>query len=152
MRRCLIVVFTLVLMGGELAAGDGKKDGQAGSGAEATKTQKTHQYLSADCFNKCWTLIDKTNRSPEDVEDMILLAHASLWHWKQRQDCKPVNLSIGYWQVSRVYALADEYEMARLFGEKCLKVGRGNQLPPFYLGYAYEALARAEALHNSARS
>lgn len=32
----------------------------------------------------------------------------------------------------------------RLFGDKCLKVGKDNKIPPFYVGYAYEALARAE--------
>jgi len=111
--------------------------------------QKIHAHFSTECFNRCWGLIDKPNRSPEDVEDMLLLAQASLWHWKQRADCKPLNLSIGYWQVSRVYALAGEHEMARLFGNRCLKVGQDNKLPSFYLGYAYEALARAELLHKN---
>ena len=139
MKGYLVVGFAFMLLAVEVVA-EGVK-------AEGTKMQKTHQNLSGDCFNKCWTLIDKKNRTPEDVEDMILLANASLWHWKQRADCKPLNLSIGYWQVSRVYALASEYGLARLFGEKCLKVGQDNKLPPFYVGYAYEALARAEVLH-----
>ena len=111
--------------------------------------QNIHKKFSADCFNKCWTLIDKPDRSQEDVENMLLLSHASLWHWKQRDDCKPVNLSIGYWQVSRVYVLAGEYDMAKLFGEKCLKVGIDNKLAPFNIGYGYEALARAELLQKN---
>lgn len=115
--------------------------------SNAESKQAVHEAFSADCFNTCWTLIDKADRSPEDVEDMVLLASASLWHWKQRTDCKPFNLSIGYWQLSRVYALANQYETARLFGQRCLKVGQANALPSFYIGYAYEALARAEILH-----
>ncbi len=116
--------------------------------AKQERIQKIHTYFSADCFNRCWTLIDKSDRSPEDVEDMLLLAQASLWHWKQREDCKPLNLSIGYWQVSRVYALAGECDMARLFGDRCLKVGQDNKLSAFAVGYAYEALARAELLRD----
>ncbi|MDI6808673.1 MAG: hypothetical protein QME66_06805 [Candidatus Eisenbacteria bacterium] len=118
-----------------------------GAEMEGIDMQNIHHKLSTQYFNDCWTIIDKPDRSPDDVENMLLLAYASLWHWKQRGDCKPLNLSVGYWQVSRVHALAGQYEMARLFGEKCLKIGKDNKLPPFYLGYAYEALARAEALH-----
>ena len=54
------------------------------------KIDDFHRQMSIDCFNQCWTLIDKTNRLPEDVENMILLANVSLWHWKQRTDCKPI--------------------------------------------------------------
>ncbi len=108
------------------------------------KMEKIHQHLSAKCFNTCWTYIDKKDGTPEDTENMILLANASLWHWKQRSDCTPLKLSIGYWQVSRVYALAGEYDMAKRFGEQCLKIGTDGKLSPFCVGYAYEALARAE--------
>jgi tetratricopeptide (TPR) repeat protein len=115
--------------------------------SNAESKQIVHEAFSGGCFNKCWTLIEKTDRSPENVEDMLLLAQASLWHWKQRNDCNPVNLSVAYWQVSRVYALAGHYDQARLFGDKCLKVSKDNNLSPFYIGYAYEAQARAEVLN-----
>ncbi|MCD4847607.1 MAG: hypothetical protein K8R76_05410 [Candidatus Aegiribacteria sp.] len=115
--------------------------------SNAESKQIVHEAFSGGCFNKCWGLIEKTDRSLEDVEDMLLLAQASLWHWKQRSDCKPMNLSVAYWQLSRVYALAGYYDQARKFGGKCLKVSRDNNLPPFYVGYAYEALARTEVLN-----
>ncbi len=117
-----------------------------GSQLKDADMQEIHKQLSVKCFNECWTLIDKKDRTAEDVENMLLLADASLWHWKQRADLKPENLSVGYWQVSRVHALAGQREMARLFGEKCLAVGQDAKLSPFYVGYGYEALARAEIL------
>lgn len=61
--------------------------------SNAESKQMVHEAFSGGCFNKCWTLIEKADRSPEDVEDMLLLAQASLWHWKQRNDCTPMNLS-----------------------------------------------------------
>ena len=64
--------------------------------------QKAHRYFSADCFNRAWDEIDKSSRTHEEDERMLLLAMASLWHWGQREDVTPVNYSIGYWQVSRV--------------------------------------------------
>lgn len=151
MVRSLLYGLLFVLWTAIAMAGDGA-DGRTGQAEKEVSVQKAHRHFSASCFNQCWTLIDKSDRSAEDVEDMVLAAYASLWHWKQRDDCEPVNLSIGYWQVSRVHALAGHYEMARLFGEKCLKVGKENHLAPFYVGYAYEALARAELLHRDAKT
>jgi len=110
---------------------------------------KTHQLFANDCFNKCWTIIDKKDKTAEDIENMLLLSYTSLWHWKQLQNCQPLNLSIGYWQISRAHVLAGQYQMARFFADKCLKVGLEKQLPPFYIAYAYEALARAEILNKN---
>jgi len=103
-----------------------------------------HQYFAAHCFNTAWTLIDKAERSAGENEQMLELAHASVWHWRQRADCQPRNLSIGYWQLSRVYALIRHAERAAHYGELCLAVSADE--PPFFLAYAHEALARAAAL------
>lgn len=35
---------------------------------------------------------------------------------------------------------------ARVYAERCLAVSRGEEMLPVYLGYAYEALARAESV------
>jgi hypothetical protein len=79
-------------------------------------------------------------------EDLMMLhaAMASLWHWTQRDDVKAENLSIGYWQVSRVFNLLKQPDNARTYGLQALKYAEG--LEPFFKGYAYETLARAEML------
>ena len=100
-----------------------------------------HRFFSVACFNRSWELIDKPERSAEETEQLIALSHASAWHWSQREDCTTRNLSIAYWLLSRVYALAGQAENARRYGEICLH--RSAQEAPFYLAYAYEALARA---------
>lgn len=105
--------------------------------------ESAHRQFSVQCFNDCWTLIDAAERTAEDVQEMVLLASASLWHWKQRPDCTPTNLSIGLWQVARVLALAGSPDLAAAFGEHCLRVGQQAGLTPFYTGYAREALCRA---------
>jgi hypothetical protein len=106
--------------------------------------QAVHKYFSAECFNRAWDFIDKPIRKPDEDEKMLHLSLASLWHWTQREDCTPKNLSIGYWQVSRVYALLSQADLARRYGNLCLQAAQREGVPPFYLGYAYEALARAE--------
>jgi len=104
-----------------------------------------HKKLSADCFNRVWELLDKKQRTPEDDERMITLAHASLAHWRLREDCTDRNLSIGCWQISRVYAVLRQGANAKHYGELCLSVS--SKEPPFYLAYAHEALARAAMLN-----
>lgn len=106
----------------------------------------THRQYAMQCFNECWDYIDKETRTDEDVAEMTLLANASLWHWTNSLDCTPENLSVGNWQVSRAYALAGHKELARQFAQRSLVIARDAELSPFYVGYAYEALARAEVI------
>lgn len=100
-----------------------------------------HRYFSAACFNRTWEMLDSATRSADDDEAMIACCLASLWHWLQRPDCSRRNRSIAFWQASRVYALVGQAQNAWHYGELCLKESEGEE--PFYVGYAYEALARA---------
>jgi len=104
--------------------------------------EAAHKYFSANCFNAAWEYIDKSDRTDDENQRMISLANASVWHWTQRSDCVPNNLSIGYWQLSRVYALASQAENARRYAKLCLDISPDDE--PFSLGYAHEAMARAE--------
>ena len=101
-----------------------------------------HKYYSANCFNKAWELIDKADRTPEEDQQMIRLSQASMWHWTQREDCTDKNMSIGYWQASRIYALVGQADNARNYGQISLDYSKDQV--PFYGGSAHEALARAE--------
>ncbi len=103
-----------------------------------------HKYFSAECFNRAWDDIDKPQRTSSEGDRMLALTFASLWHWTQREDCSPTNLSVGYWQVSRVLALLGQADLARHFGQLSLKTSEQEGVLPFYRGYALEALARAE--------
>ena len=107
-------------------------------------TQAAHKYFSGHCFNAAWDFIEKKDRSADDDDRMIRLAQTSVWHWTQRQDCVDKNLSVGYWQLSRVYSLVGRADEARKYGQISLKYGENEE--PFYKAYAYEALARAESI------
>ena len=107
--------------------------------------QQAHKYFSADCFNKTWDNMDKDgDRSNEENMEMLHTAIASLWHWTQREDVTSKHLSIGYWQVSRVYCLLKQPHNARRYGLLSLRYAK--DLSPFLKGYAYETLAHAEMI------
>ena len=112
---------------------------------------QAHKFFSADCFNNTWGLIDKANRTPEEDEQMLLLAMASVWHWTKREDHTPTNLSVGFWQVSRVHALRRNPDEARRYGLLALESAKQGEADAFTLGYAYEALARAESVAGNAK-
>lgn len=75
---------------------------------------------------------------------MLHAAHASRYHWGHAGTA--LNLSIGEWQLSRVYATVGRAEPALYHGRRALDLARRGRLAPFYLAYAYEALARAASL------
>ncbi|MEW5871813.1 MAG: hypothetical protein AB1894_21275 [Chloroflexota bacterium] len=105
-----------------------------------------HRYFSSQCFNQAWDLMDKSSRTVDEDEEMLRLSLTSTWHWTQREDCRPANLSVGYWQTSRIYTILGQAENARRYGLLCLQASQARGVLPFYLAYAYEALARAEAV------
>ena len=109
-----------------------------------------HRFFSAQCFNHVWELMDKPSRSGEENSEMLACAFASLWHWLQRADCTEQNLSIAFWQISRVHVLLGDSKNAEHFGTECLRHSDG--LAPFYLAYAHEALARAAVLSGDVKA
>ena len=62
-----------------------------------------HRHFATDCFNRVWEMLEKPDRSADEDRMMVAMSHASLFHWQQRADCTPRNLSVGYWLISRVY-------------------------------------------------
>ncbi len=100
-----------------------------------------HRHFAADIFNVVWSYLDKPDRSAEEDRIMLAAAYASLYHWMNTPGVTAQQLSVGYWQLSRVQSTlkaADEAgraaELARHYAET---------LPPFYKGCALEAQARA---------
>ncbi len=101
-----------------------------------------HRKFAAAAFNRCWDFIDMASRTDDDVRQMLDAAHASSWHWRHRDDATPQNRSIADWQLSRVHALAGNGAMALDYGNLSLVTANETALP-FFIAYAYEAIARA---------
>ena len=111
--------------------------------------RRSHRKLAASCFNRTWTLLLKKRRSRADDLDMIHTAHASRYHWGLVG--KPINLAIGEWQISRVYATLRRPEPSLYHAKRSLEVCRSHGIRDFPLAFAYEALARAYAVAGDAR-
>jgi hypothetical protein len=112
--------------------------------------QAAHRFFSAECFNAAWDLMEKPGRSPEEDHRMLALTMASYWHWTQRNEHTAENMSVAFWQISRVYALLRQAENASVYGKLALDAVQDTDAPPYCKAYAYEALARAEMLAGNA--
>jgi hypothetical protein len=107
-------------------------------------TPEVHRRLAVDCFNTVWQFLGKPERTREEDDTMLHMAHASRHHWGVIG--APVNLARGEWQVSRVYAVLGRAEPALYHARRCLEICEENTIGDFDLAYAYEALARGYAV------
>lgn len=103
----------------------------------------TAKKTAISCFNKAWDYIDKKKRTEDDIIEMLNLVHSSLWLWQNVDGHTKTNLSVGYWQVSRVYALVGDGLNSKRFALKCVEISKDKSVEPFFLAYGYEAAARA---------
>lgn len=104
--------------------------------------------LAAALFNGVWELLERTDRSVDDDDRMLHMAHASRYHWGQVGTA--VNLARGEWLCSRVYALLGRAEPSRHHAKRVLDICERADLADFDLAFAYEALARAAAVDGAA--
>ncbi len=119
-----------------------ENNGPEAESGEPFDAAAAHKVFSTEAFNSAWDFIEKADRTGEDEEEMISLAHASAWHWTMREDVRPKNLAISAWQLSRVYAEAGRFDESDRYARKSLAICEENDVGPVFTGYAYEALAR----------
>lgn len=103
-----------------------------------------HRTLGVDLFNKTWTLMEKDERTPEEDDEMVHMAHASAYHWQQVGT--RANRSRSEWQCSRVHVLLGQTGQALYHARRCLAIAEANEdgsMEDWDIVGAYEALARA---------
>jgi len=106
-----------------------------------TEDQKIHRQIAVKLFNRVWELMDKPERSHEEVDEMIHSAHASRFHWGEIGT--PLEFARGEWQISRVYSVLKRAEPALFHANRTLQLCLAYQIGDFDLAFAYEAMARA---------
>jgi len=93
-------------------------------------------------FQQNLGLLKQKNRSLDDDQMMLNLAHASRYHWGLIG--KPWNFTAGDWQISRVYAALNQSDLAFGFAKKALEISQNQNLSEGLI-FAYEGMARAHA-------
>ncbi|MDQ2750081.1 MAG: MerR family transcriptional regulator [Pseudonocardiales bacterium] len=115
------------------------------STSTGTGTAEDDRRLGIALFNATWDLMEKEDRSRDDDDAMLHMAHASRHHWGQVG--KQVNLARGEWQCSRVYAVLRRPEPCLHHAQRVLDICQEQGIGDWDLAFAYEALARGHAIN-----
>jgi DNA-binding transcriptional MerR regulator len=113
-----------------------------------TSAELDERRLAADLFNGVWALMETEERTADDDDRMLHMAHASRYHWGSVGT--PANLARGEWLCSRVYAVLGRPEPSLHHARRVLDLCRRHGLLDWDLAFAHEALARAHALAGDA--
>ena len=111
--------------------------------------EATHRQLGKDLYNHTWTLLEKAERSAADVDEMVLSAHASAFHWS-RGGGTLANAARSQWQIARVYSTLGRGEPAVFHAGRCLELAEAavaaGAADDWDVPAALEGLARAQAV------
>jgi hypothetical protein len=93
-----------------------------------------------------WELLQKSDRTPEEEDEMLNAAHACTYHWRFAGG--PVHQQRGEWLIGRVHVVLGHPEEALRHAERCFQLTGSHRdlMADFDIAYAYEGLARAYAL------
>lgn len=109
---------------------------------------KAQRWFAIECNNAAWDLLEKPNRTADETERMLHVAHASIHHWLTAGN--ELNRLRGMVLLANVYASAGMGEGARLYAEKALALSAavGESQTPFDRATTLAAMARACSVSN----
>ena len=107
---------------------------------------EAHLEFAKKLNGRVWELLEQTARTLAEDEEMVHAAHASLFHWLNAG--KEVHHQRGEWLLARVYTVLGIESEALRHAARCVELTQeyADQLSDFDPAYAYECLARANAL------
>ena len=109
-------------------------------------TPEDYKTIVRNITDLVWTLLDKEDLSDEDADRLINAAYAARFH--NGEFSEALDIARSEWHLARANLKVGRPVPAYFHGQKCLQVCRENELGPFTIAYAYEALARIVAVMN----
>jgi hypothetical protein len=111
-----------------------------------TEAQHDHRQLAVLLNQRTWQLLEQSDRSAGQADEMLHAAHGSLWHWLQAGT--GVHHQRGVWLVGRVYVELGMAGPALHYARRTLELTEQHKdlLADFDLAFASELAARAFTL------
>lgn len=108
--------------------------------------EEAHRLFAAHYNGMTWQLLDKSERTKEEEELMVLSAQASCRHWLEVGT--GLHHQRGEWLIARVYAVLGLAEASLRHASRCLELTEeyADLMEDFDRAYAYECVARANAI------
>ncbi len=108
--------------------------------------EEAHKYFAQSTNSRVWDLLQKPNRSPAENDEMLHAAHASAYHWGFAGTV--VHQQRAEWLLSHVHVVLGHGNEALRHAQRCFELTEANrgQMQDFDIAYAFEGLARAQAM------
>jgi len=132
---------SLLETGRPLPAAD--EDAETVSWRDREPDAEWHRFQAVEANNSTWELVGRTDRSPDETEDMLRRAYAAAYHWDRAAGRTPGNSARADWLLAKVHLLAGHPDTALHHAGRCLATCEEHDLADFDLAYAHEATARA---------
>ena len=116
---------------------------------DETKTytvNEAHEYFAKSINGRVWELLEQPNRSNSEDDEMLHAAHASTYHWKFVGTA--LQQQRGEWLISRVHVVRGHGNEALSHAQRCFELTEANRnlMKDFDIAYAFEGMARAQAM------
>ena len=104
---------------------------------------QAQRWFAIEMNNRAWDLVEKTERTPEENEQMISAAHAARCYWSTIG--KPLNSLRAESLLAAAYLAAGRPELSLHHAERCLALSQqiGDEQTAFDRACAYGGLSAA---------
>ena len=116
---------------------------------ERYSLEEAQLKLAKDYNGRVWQLLEKTDRTPAEDEELVLAATASCYLWLQVGT--GVHAQRAQWLLAHIHAVLCDGDLSMKHAVRCMEltIANSSQMKDFDLAYAQEALARAHALQGN---
>jgi uncharacterized protein YndB with AHSA1/START domain len=123
----------------------GDVDTSSPAAERADAEAEWHRMQAIEANNSAWELLERSDRTADDDEDLLRRAYAAAHHWARAAGRGPANEARAAWLQSRVWVVTGDGTQALRYAERCAAVCAEHGLVDFDLAFAHEARARALA-------
>jgi len=106
--------------------------------------RKQHQYFAIECNNRSWDLATM-DRSPDEDQEMLDVAHASAWHWAKVGT--EINFKRSATLLAHVHAMLGMGPTALAYAKECNEYFLAKQDTADW-ELAFVRMVMAQALHS----
>jgi hypothetical protein len=100
-----------------------------------------NRSIAIQQFNRCWEILDQTERTEVDLRELLQSAFTSKYHWLQAGNER--NWIISDWMVSRAFAYNACGELALQFAQSANDAAWTSEQPDWLRASAAEGMLRA---------
>ncbi len=104
-------------------------------------SELNHRTIAVQLFNRCWEIIDQATQDQERLQELLVAAMASKYHWQQVGTER--NWIISDWMVSRAFAYNHNGDLALRFAQQANDAAWASEQPDWLRASAAEGVLRA---------